>query len=186
VTAAPSDPGDTSGSTAGAGNGKAHGPVLTFDTLGSQGHVAIPLTSVSFDTVWPSPTASAPTLSQLHVVKLADGSSGALFNAATTHSLLGNAEIDVPGASAAEMVRIRLHDVRVVQFQSAEQQGTPTQEQIGLTFDDIFYNDGHYRFPSSSQPSVPSTPSMPSAPSSSAPSSSAPAPTPSGWDLSQG
>jgi hypothetical protein len=156
----------------GAGKGDvAASGTLTVDQLGDRTNVVIPIDDESFAVSAAPAGGGAPRFSQLIVVKPADSFSGALFNAATTNTTLGNATITLPGSANSATVRIQLHGVRVVSFNTSSVDGS-TREQLALTFDDIFYNGGHYRFPPTSSPSAAST--------------SAPAPTPSGWDLATG
>ncbi len=167
VTASPTD--SSGGVGAGKGDSQSSGPTITFDQLdGATAVVAID--SASFGTSWSQGGGGAPQFSQLAVSKPVDSHSGALFDAATTDATLGNATLQVPSGNHGAALRVQLHDVRIVGF-AAEGSGNGSEEQLELTFDDIFYNGGHYRFPPSNSPNAMAV---------------TPTPTPSGWNLQQG
>jgi type VI protein secretion system component Hcp len=174
VTATPDPSGDQSG---GAGAGKGGVPssgTITFAQLGDQSNAVIAIDSAQFGLASdPHQTTGSPTFSDITVTKRTDNNSGALFNATTTKANLGNVVIDIPGPNGTA-THIQLHDVRIDSFSASASNGSG-YESLSLTFDDIFYDGGHYRFPSGSQPNSTSA--------TTSPTETAPAPTPSGWDV---
>lgn len=178
VTATPSESAsaDQSGDT--GGDPTSSGATVTFDQLDGQTDAVIALESAQFGLSSGNQAHSGqPVFSELSLTKPVDRFSGALFNAATTGTTLGNATVNVPSANKDAAIRIQLHDVRIVSFSAGASPGS-SMEQFSLTFDDIFYNGGHYRFPSSNSPAAAST--SPAAPPVS------PSASPTGWDLQAG
>jgi hypothetical protein len=175
VTATPTDSSSDDQSTGTGADPASSGATITFDQLDGHANAVIAINSASFGLSSGTQASSgSPVFSDLLVSKSVDSFSGALFNAATTGATLGNATLNVPAANKGAALRIQLHDVRITSF-GASASSSSTDEQFSLTFDDIFYNGGHYRFPPTGAPSAPTTPST-----------SAPAPTPSGWNLTEG
>jgi hypothetical protein len=163
--------GTTSSGGAGAGKGGVPtGATITFDQLGADTSVAIGIESVQEGLG--SPDGAQPALSDVVLVKRVDGNSAALFAAATHHTNLGNATIQVPAAGGAGSITIHLHDVTITGF-SLSGSNTGAEESLSLHFDDISYNGADYRLPAAGGGST--TTSDTTSPS--------PSPSPTSWDL---